>query len=217
MMNTKVKICGIATPEDYTVCAEAGAAFIGMVFFPRSPRHLSLETARVLAAHGDQLGADAPRRVALTVDMPDNELDAVVAAARPHYIQLHGTESPERATAINQRYGLPLIKAIRVGSREDLDVCAGYEGIVDWLLFDAKGDPGGLPGGTGHQFDWSLLAGRAGSTQWMLAGGLGVENVARAITATRAIAVDVSSGVEEAPGKKDPARIRAFVSAAILE
>lgn len=217
MTNTKVKICGIATPEDYTICAEAGAAFIGMVFFPRSPRHLSLETSRTLAAHGDQMGTDAPRRVALTVDMPDDELDLVVAAARPDFIQLHGSETPARAAAIKQRYGLPLIKAIRVGSREDLDVCAGYEGIVDWLLFDAKGDPGGLPGGTGHQFDWSLLAGRAGRTPWMLAGGLGVENVARAIATTKAIAVDVSSGVEDAPGKKDPVRIRAFVSAANIE
>ena len=122
--------------------------------------------------------------------------------------------TPARAAAVKEKFGLPLIKAIRVATREDLDVCADYEQIVDWLLFDAKGDPGGLPGGTGHQFDWSLLAGRAGSTPWMLAGGLGVDNIARAIAITGASAIDVSSGVESAPGKKDPARIRAFVSAA---
>lgn len=213
--DTAVKICGIATPEDYDACRDAGAAFIGMVFFPRSPRHLSMTEARAIADHADTLG-DGPARVALTVDMDDAGLDDVVEAARPQLIQLHGNETPARADAIRQRYGLPLIRAIRVGGPEDLASCADWDGIADWLLFDAKGDPGGLPGGTGHVFDWTLLAEHAGTTRWMLAGGLSPDNISRALAVTGATAVDVSSGVESAPGKKDAARIRQFVSQAQL-
>ena len=154
--------------------------------------------------------------MALTVDMDDATLDAVVAAARPHYIQLHGSETPDRAAAIRDRLGLPLIKAIRVASAADLDVCGDWDGIADWLLFDAKGDPDGLPGGTGHSFDWSLLADHGGSARWMLAGGLSADNVSRAVAVTGAQALDVSSGVELAPGKKDAARIQAFVRQAQL-
>ena len=211
--DTAVKICGIATPEDYDACRDAGAAFIGMVFFPRSPRHLSMTEARAIADHADALG-DGPARVALTVDMDDAGLDDVVETARPQLIQLHGNETPARADAIRQRYGLPLIRAIRVGGPEDLASCADWDGIADWLLFDAKGDPGGLPGGTGHVFDWTLLAEHAGTTRWMLAGGLSPDNISRALAVTGATAVDVSSGVESAPGKKDAARIRQFVSQA---
>ena len=213
--DTAVKICGIATPEDYDACRDAGAAFIGMVFFPRSPRHLSMTEARAIANHADALG-DGPARVALTVDMDDAGLDDVVETARPQLIQLHGNETPARADAIRQRYGLPLIRAIRVGGPEDLASCADWDGIADWLLFDAKGDPGGLPGGTGHVFDWTLLAEHAGTTRWMLAGGLSPDNISRALAVTGATAVDVSSGVESAPGKKDAARIRQFVSQAQL-
>ena len=213
--DTAVKICGIATPEDYDACRDAGAAFIGMVFFPRSPRHLSMTEARAIADHADALGG-GPARVALTVDMDDAGLDEVVESARPQLIQLHGNETPARANAIRQRYGLPLIRAIRVGGPEDLASCADWDGIADWLLFDAKGDPGGLPGGTGHVFDWTLLAEHAGTTRWMLAGGLSPDNIGRALAVTGATAVDVSSGVESAPGKKDAARIRQFVSQAQL-
>ena len=213
--DTAVKICGIATPEDYDACRDAGAAFIGMVFFPRSPRHLSMTEARAIANHADALG-DGPARVALTVDMDDAGLDDVVETARPQLIQLHGNETPARADAIRQRYGLPLIRAIRVGGPEDLASCADWDGIADWLLFDAKGDPGGLPGGTGHVFDWTLLAEHAGTTRWMLAGGLSPDKNSRALAVTGATAVDVSSGVESAPGKKDAARIRQFVSQAQL-
>ena len=151
-----VKICGIASPADYDACKAAGAAFVGLVFFPRSPRHLSLPAASSIADHAEA-GNGGPARVALTVDMDDATLDAVVAAARPHYIQLHGSETPDRAAAIRDRLGLPLIKAIRVASAADLDVCGDWDGIADWLLFDAKGDPDGLPGGTGHVFDLSLI------------------------------------------------------------
>ena len=213
-----VKICGIGSAMDYDACHTAGAAFVGMVFFPRSPRHLSLETAGGIADHADKVttATQRPARVALTVDMDDDGLAAVINASRPDYIQLHGNESPARALDIKQRFGLPLIRAIRVAEAADLDVCADWDGVADWLLFDAKGDPGGLPGGTGHSFDWNLLADHAGSTRWMLAGGLHPDNVARAIAVTGAIAVDVSSGVESAPGKKDAERIRNFVSSAQL-
>jgi len=210
-----VKICGIRTADDYDACRAAGAAFVGMVFFPRSPRHLSMQEARTLADHADR-SAGGPARVALTVDMDDAGLEEVVAAARPQLIQLHGSETPDRAAAIRARFGLPLIRAIRVAGPEDLAACSEWEGIVDWLLFDAKGEPGGLPGGTGHVFDWALLADHAGKTRWMLAGGLSIHNIIRALAVTGANAVDVSSGVEFAPGKKDADRIRNFVSRAQL-
>ena len=133
-----VKICGIRTPDDYDACRAAGAAFVGMVFFPRSPRHLSMQEARTLADHADR-SAGGPARVALTVDMDDAGLEEVVAAARPRLIQLHGSETPDRAAAIRARFGLPLIRAIRVAGPEDLAACPEWEGIADWLLFDAKG------------------------------------------------------------------------------
>ena len=210
-----VKICGIGSPADYDVCKDVGAAFVGMVFYPRSPRHLDLDAARALADHAEQAGA-GPSRVALTVDMDDDGLAEVIDAARPHFIQLHGHETPERASRIRDRFDLPLIRAIRVAGPEDLEICKAWEGVADWLLFDAKGDPGGLPGGTGHVFDWTLLANHADTTNWMLAGGLSQDNVARAIAVTGASAVDVSSGVESAAGKKDADRIRNFVSKAQL-
>ena len=210
-----VKICGIRNPADYDACRAAGAAFIGMVFFARSPRHLSMEEAAALAAHADQF-EDGPARVALTVDMDDRALADVIAVARPHYIQLHGSETPARARDIRARFGLPLIRAIRVAGPEDLAGCSEWDGIADWLLFDAKGEPGGLPGGTGHVFDWTLLASHPGTARWMLAGGLSVENIGKALAVTGARAVDVSSGVESAPGKKDASRIHDFVSRAQL-
>ena len=215
---TAAKICGIGSVADYDACHAAGAAFVGMVFFPRSPRHLEFDTARAITAHADSTShrTPGPARVALTVDMDDEGLAAVIDASRPHFIQLHGSEPPARAADIKRRFGLPLIRAIRVAEAGDLDVCSQWEGIADWLLFDAKGDPGGLPGGTGHSFDWNLLANHAGRTRWMLAGGLSVDNVARAVAVTGAAAVDVSSGVESAPGKKDAERIRNFVSSAQL-
>ena len=216
--NIAVKICGIASCADFDICHEATADFIGMVFFPRSPRHMTLETAREIADHADALESSsrAPRRVALTVNMPDEEMDRVVAAARPHFIQLHGSETPQRGEQVRARYELPLIRAIRVAEAADLDECALWDGIADWLILDAKGDPNGLPGGTGHSFDWSLLDGRSGGTRWMLAGGLSLDNVGRALAVTRAMALDVSSGVESAPGKKDASLIRSFVSRARL-
>lgn len=214
MTRTDVKICGIASPSDYDVCAEAGAAFVGMVFYARSPRHLSFEQAALISQHAQKRPNPGPKRVALTVNMDEAEMTSMIGIANPDILQLHGDETPMQAEKLRARHGLPIIKAIRVASADDLIVCGEWDGVADWLLFDAKGDPGGLPGGTGHIFDWTLLANHAGKTKWMLAGGLSAENVGRAIATTNAKAVDVSSGVESAPGKKDPRLIHAFVSAA---
>ena len=214
MTKIDVKICGIASPSDYDVCVDAGAAYIGMVFYPPSPRHLTLDQASNIAEHAKSQNGSAPRRVALTVNMADGDMDAMIAAAAPDILQLQGDETPTHVQRLKARHGLPIIKAIRVAQAADLEVCVEWGGIADWLLFDAKGDPGGLPGGTGHQFDWTLLADYASQTKWMLAGGLTPQNVGRAISTTNAMAVDVSSGVESAPGKKDPRLIHAFVSAA---
>ena len=224
-----VKICGIGTPADYDICCAAGAAFVGMVFFEKSPRHLTRAQAMTIRDHaravdaravdaravtGEAVGSEArPKRVALSVNMNDSQIEEVVEAADPHMLQLHGDETPERAAALKTRFGLPIIKAIRIAAAEDLAACTMWDGAVDWLLFDAKGDPDGLPGGTGHHFDWRLLADHKGQTKWMLAGGLSPDNVAQAIAITNARAIDVSSGVESAPGKKDPRLIHAFVSA----
>ena len=214
MIRTDVKICGIASPSDYDVCAEAGAAFVGMVFYARSPRHLSFEQAALISQHAQKQPHPGPKRVALTVNMNEVEMTSMIGIADPDILQLHGNETPMQAEKLRARYGLPIIKAIRVACADDLIVCGEWDGVADWLIFDAKGDPGGLPGGTGHIFDWTLLANHAGKTKWMLAGGLSAENVGRAIATTNAKAVDVSSGVESAPGKKDPRLIHAFVSAA---
>ena len=214
MPRAGVKICGIATPADYDVCAEAGARWIGMVFFPKSSRHLTLDTARALADHADSYEGNGPKRVALTVDMNDEELNAVIQATRPDFIQLHGNETPDHAKAIKARFNIPLIKAIRIGNISDLDACSLWDNIADWLLLDAKSASNDMPGGTGHRFDWNLLASYAGMANWMLAGGLNSENVTEALAITGARALDVSSGVESTAGKKDHKLIRSFIHAA---
>ena len=214
MPRADVKICGIATATDYDVCAEAGARWVGMVFFPKSPRHLSRDAAAALANHADSYVDDSPKRVVLTVDMGDDALDDVMHATRPDLVQLHGNETPDRAKAIKARFNVPIIKAIRIGTASDLDSCSVWDNVADWLLLDAKSDSGDMPGGTGHSFDWSLLANYAGKTNWMLAGGLNPDKVAKAISVTGARALDVSSGVESSPGKKDHRLIRSFIRAA---
>ncbi len=213
MTRTDVKICGISSPSDYDVCAEAGAAFVGMVFYVRSPRNLSFEKAALIGKRAKKW-PQGPKRVALTVNMSEAEMTSMIDIADPDILQLHGNETPMQAEKLRARHGLPIIKAICVASADDMTVCGEWDGIADWLLFDAKSNPGGLPGGTGHIFDWTLLANHAGKTKWMLAGGLSAKNVGRAIATTNAKAVDVSSGVESAPGTKDPRLIHAFVSAA---
>lgn len=213
-MGAVAKICGLTRPEDVDAAAEAGARYAGLVFFPRSPRHVPTPTAAVLAARVPVGMA----RVGLFVDPDDALLDSVLAEVPLDIVQLHGHETPDRVAAVKARTGLPVMKAVGVASATDLDAIWDYGLAADLLLIDAKPAPGAaLPGGNGIAFDWRLLVGRRFLKPWMLAGGLTPGNVAEAIRLTGAQAVDVSSGVERAPGIKDPALIRAFVAAAAGE
>lgn len=211
MPDVRVKICGLRTVDDVAAVAAAGAAYAGFVFFPKSPRHLSLDQARVLA-----LAAPVGlAKVALTVDADDAALDALIEAVPLDMLQLHGHESPERVAVVRARYGLPVMKAIGVADEGDLALLMDHSLAADQLLIDAKPPKNAdLPGGNGLSFDWRLLVGRKWLRPWMLAGGLTPQNVAEAIRLTGARQVDVSSGVEASPGSKDPDRIHAFVTAA---
>lgn len=209
-MPVEVKICGLSTAETMAAALDAGADYVGLVFYPRSPRHVSLDQARALAAQA----RGRAKIVALTVDAPDGELHHIVETVAPDYVQAHGAESPERVEAIARQFR-PVIKAIAVKTSEDVLAARDYGGADLWL-FDAKAPEtlaNALPGGNGVTFDWNLLAsGRP--RRFMLSGGLHPENVAQAIRVTGAPIVDVSSGVESAPGVKDIARIRNFIEAA---
>ncbi|MFN6926182.1 MAG: phosphoribosylanthranilate isomerase [Tabrizicola sp.] len=210
-MEVRVKICGLRTAADVAAVAAAGAAYAGFVFFPKSPRHLTVEAARALAL----AAPEGLCKVALTVDADDATLDAIVGAVPLDMLQLHGHESPERVAEVKARYGLPVMKALGVADEGDLAGLLEMSLAADQLLIDAKPPKGAdLPGGNGLAFDWRLLVGRKWLRPWMLAGGLTPDNVARAVRLTGARQVDVSSGVESAPGVKDPARIAAFVQAA---
>ncbi len=208
----RVKVCGLSTPQDVASAARAGAAYAGFVFFPKSPRNVSLEAAASMAAHVP-VGLC---KVALTVNASDAELDALVDAVPLDMLQLHGGESAVRVAEVKSRYGLPVMKAIGVADAADLAQIDLYSDVADQLLIDAKPPKDAdLPGGNGLVFDWRLLASRKyWRKPWMLAGGLTPENVAEAIRMTGARQVDVSSGVETAPGQKDAEKITAFVSAA---
>jgi phosphoribosylanthranilate isomerase len=210
-MPIAIKFCGLTRPEDVSAAAEAGAAYMGLVFFEKSPRHLSLDTARDLA----MLAPPGLAKVALTVDADDATLDALLDAVPLDMLQLHGRETPERVAEVRARTGLPVMKAIGVADSGDLDRIDAYAGIADQLLIDAKPPKDAdLPGGNGLSFDWRLLAGRKYWTMpWMLAGGLTPDNAAEAVRLTGAKQVDVSSGIESAPGVKDAARMRAFAGA----
>jgi phosphoribosylanthranilate isomerase len=211
MSSLTVKICGLSTPEALDVALEAGADMVGFVFFPPSPRHLLYEAARPLGARV----RGRAQKVALTVDAGDDVFDALVEALRPDLLQLHGRESPARVTALKARFGLPVMKAIPVETKADLAAIAPYAGVADRLLFDARAPREATrPGGLGKTFDWRLLEGLAPGVPFMLSGGLDAGNVAEALRITRAPGVDVSSGVERAPGEKDPDKIRAFIRAA---
>jgi len=206
-----VKICGLATHEALEVALESGADLVGFVFFPPSPRHLAFDAARTLAARV----AGRAGKVALSVDADEAMLDAVVAALAPDLLQLHGKETPARVRAIKARYGLPVMKAIAVESRADLAAVADYAAVADRLLFDARPPREATrPGGLGRTFDWRLLENLDPGVPFMLSGGLDAGNVGEALAITRAGGVDVSSGVERAPGDKDPDKIRAFIRAA---
>ena len=207
MADIRVKICGLRRLADVKAVAAAGAAYAGFVFFAKSPRHLTVAAARpLLLAVPEGLA-----KVALTVDADDAALDAIVTALPLDMLQLHGAESPERVAQVRARYGLPVMKAVGVADAGDLAAVFEYSLVADQVLIDAKPPKGAaIPGGNGLAFDWRLLAGRRWLRPWMLAGGLTPENVAEAIRLTGARQVDVSSGVESAPGIKDAGRIAAF-------
>lgn len=205
-----VKICGLRSCADISTAAEAGARYVGFVFFRKSPRALTPDEARPLA----ETVPPGVAKVALVVDMDDTALDATVGTLPIDMIQLHGSETPDRVVEIRRRYGLPVMKAIGLARPADLDRIAKYEKVADQILVDAKPPEGGaLPGGNGIAFDWRLIAGRTWTKPWMLAGGLTPDTVAEAARLTGAQQVDVSSGVERAPGVKDPDLIRAFLKA----
>ena len=206
-----VKICGLSTEDTLDAALDAGAERVGFVLFPRSPRHLTLARAAALAARARGRAAV----VALTVDGDDADLDEIVAAVSPDMLQLHGRETPERAGAVRARFGRPVIKALGVSTADDVAGAAAYAAATDEILFDAKPPrDGASPGGNGVSFDWRLLAALDLPVPFMLSGGLGPRNVGEALRVTRAPAVDVSSGVETAPGVKSPELIAAFIRAA---
>jgi phosphoribosylanthranilate isomerase len=206
-----VKICGLNTPEALDVALECGADMVGFVFFPPSPRHLGPEAARVL---GQRVSGRA-LKVALTVDANDATLADIVEALQPDMLQLHGKETPDRVVTVRTRFGLPVMKALPIAQRRDLSPVRLYAQVADRLLFDARPPKRATrPGGLGRRFDWTLLKGVNPGVPFMLSGGLDAGNVAEALRITRAPGVDVSSGVERAPGVKDPAKIREFIRAA---
>lgn len=207
----RVKICGLSTEATLTTALEAGADWIGLVHFPRSPRHVALARAAALS----DLARGRAERVLLLVDPDDALVAAAVEAVDPDLIQLHGHESPERVAAIRARTGRPVMKALGIASRADLAALPAYAAVADRILLDAKAPPDAiLPGGNGRRFDWEILRGVELPSGTMLSGGLDAANVAEALTRTGLGAVDVSSGVESAPGTKDPDRIVAFLAAA---
>lgn len=208
---TKVKICGLRTEADIDVAVEAGADYIGLVFFPPSPRNLSIEVGQRLAAYARGRASI----VALLVDADDELITQITSQVAPDLLQLHGSESVERIKRIREISDVPVMKVIKIASAEDAQAAFTYAPIVKQILFDAKAPKGSpLPGGNGLRFDWHAIEPVQGRLEFMLSGGLTAENVAEAIRLTGAAAVDVSSGVESEPGIKDPARIRAFLRAA---
>ncbi len=209
-MTIQVKVCGLKTAEAVEASARPVADMIGFVFYGPSPRAVTPDQAGALAA----VAAAGVTKVGLFVDADDALIDAALEAARLDMLQLHGSEQPERIAEIKARTGRQVIKAIKVGLAEDLDAAARYQDSADLLLFDAKPTMAdALPGGNGIPFEWSLLRGRRWARPWMLSGGLTPDNVAEALRISAAAAVDVSSGVERAPGDKDPDAIAAFLAA----
>ncbi len=210
-MPSEVKICGLSTADTVEAAIAAGASYVGLVFYPRSPRNVSLECARMLA---DQARGRA-KVVALIVDAADALIDDIAHHVEPDLFQAHGSESAERIRAVARRSGIAVIKAVKIGSPDDLGTAHAYDGIAALIMYDAKlpeSFVNALPGGNGVAFDWSLLKGSR--KPFILSGGLTCENVAQAIHTTKAPIVDVSSGVERAPGVKDIMLIRKFVEAA---
>jgi len=212
-MPVKVKICGVNSAAAAAAAVSGGASHLGFVFYAPSPRALQP------AAAGALLSA-VPKgivKVGLFVDADDETIEAVLKEASLDMLQLHGDETPRRVKELRRRFGLPVMKALRIASAVDIAAADEYLPVADWLLFDAKPPAsmkGALPGGNAISFDWALLAGRRWTRPWMLSGGLNVGNLAAAVAATKATHVDVSSGVEDAPGRKSPAKIGAFLKLA---
>ncbi|MFD0916978.1 phosphoribosylanthranilate isomerase [Pseudahrensia aquimaris] len=213
-MSIPVKICGLSTPESVIAARDGGASHLGFIFFVKSPRHVSPEQARDLVA----LSGDC-QTVAVSVDADDAYLDAIVGTMEPDLLQLHGSESLERVAEVKSRYGLPVMKALAVRGIDDLARAQIYEGHVDLLLLDAKPPKGAeLPGGNGVSFDWSLVENLQSQTPILLSGGIDQSNVKEAIALVRdaangLVGLDLSSGVESAPGVKDMAKIAALLEA----
>ncbi len=206
-----VKICGLTTAETVAAALEGKAAYLGFMFFEKSPRNLTVQRAAELAAPVRTRSSI----VAVTVDPDDQALDQIMAGLKPDFIQLHGKETPARAAAIAQRTGAGIIKAISVRETGDLDAAKPFDGLVSHLLFDANPPKDSdLPGGVGARFDWTIMTGRRFERPWFLAGGLDPWNLEEAMDQSGAPLIDVSSGVERGPGVKDPALISAFLSAA---
>ena len=209
-MPLTVKICGLSTPETLDAALDAGADMVGFMFFPASPRHLSLGTARDLAARV----RGRAQKVAVSVDADDAALENAIDAVRPDLLQLHGKETTARIRDIKARFGVPVMKVISVETSADLNSLAGYAAVADRILFDARAPKDATrPGGLGIPFDWRLLENLKLAVPYMVSGGINAANVAEALRVTRAPGVDVSSGVESAPGVKDIALIRAFIAA----
>jgi len=212
----QVKICGIKSAEAMEAVVEGGADFVGLNFYPPSPRAVTPAEAASLIA----LAPAGLQKVALFVDPDDALLERTLAMARFDMLQLQGSETPERVAAVRARFGLPVMKALKIASAADFDLAQEFATVADWLLFDGtppKDKKNALPGGNAARFDWMLLRGRSFAKPWMLSGGLDPTNVADAIRIAGAACVDVSSGVESAPGQKDPDRILAFIRAAKAE
>lgn len=212
-MPIEAKICGVNTPEALRAAVEAGADYVGLNFYPPSPRSITPSQAHTLAS------AAPPRvvKVGLFVDVEDKTIAETLAAVRLDMLQLHGSESPKRVAEIRARFALPVMKAVKIAGAEDVETASAYLDVADRLLFDAKPPKdmkNALPGGNALAFDWQLLAGRIWPIPWMLSGGLEAANIATAVAISGARAVDVSSGVEDKPGVKSPDKIRAFLAAA---
>jgi len=211
-MSLDVKICGIRSPEALEASVAGGARYVGLVFYPPSPRAVGPTEAAALA----RLAPTGVRTVGLFVEPDDELLDRILSQVPLDMIQLHGAETPGRVAEIKAAISMPVMKAIRVAEARDLDIVPDYEAVADNLLFDAKppANVTALPGGNGIPFDWTILAGRQWNRPWMLSGGLTADNLSESVRATGASVVDVSSGVEDRPGHKDPALIRAFLERA---
>lgn len=210
-MAAKAKICGVSTPEAVRAAVDGDAAYLGFMFFSKSPRNIAPEAAARLTPPARARGV---KIVAVVVDPSDNEIDSIVAGLDPDLIQLHGKETPARVREVAQRSGRGIVKVVPVSEPSDFAAVAAYEPLVEHLMFETKPPKDAdRPGGLGVAFDWTLLQGRRFQRPWFLAGGLDPWNVSGAIGAAKAPLVDVSSGVERGPGLKDPALITAFLDA----